>query len=620
MKLKLDQMLGMRPKIIILTIAATLIPLLIMVGLSIRMQQAIADDVREDLRQLALLNALQISRDVTSMCRTTHELMLGKLGSDLLTARTVLKEYGPARLSGDTIPLEITNDRTGQTSRVQLPVLILGSTRIEPEVSLNRVVPVVDRVRQLTGEQCSLCLRLNEAGDMCRVATSVEKTGARFVGSGISAIDAAGKPSPMIAKVLAGQTYRGPSTQLGEMYIATYDPIRDGSGRVIGMMIIGHRLDSHQVIRRALRSIQVGKTGYVAVLGGSGFQRGRYIVSRGGARDGESVWNDKVGGEVIRRVIQRGVQLKPDEHFIDRYVWRNPGESQPRAKMAVVSYFEPWDWVVSATLYEDDYFALERRLQDQIGELNRILALAGLLLLVLAGAAAFWLGTRLTQPVTGLAGLAREVAAGASQAGVMEMETTMRQLRDATGSIAAKLSAINEEAIHIGTIVSTINKVADQTNLLSLNAAIEAEKAGEYGAGFSVVAREIRRRAAQTAVATLNIDRMVKEMHTAVSSGVMEMDNFVQRVRHGVAEVGRIGEHLARITTEVQALTPRFAEVREGMGAQCTGAEQIAQAMAQLSEGASQNKQSLREFHHATEQLTAAVQGLRQEVARFKTD
>jgi len=115
------------------------------------------------------------------------------------------------------------------------------------------------------------------------------------------------------------------------------------------------------------------------------------------------------------------------------------------------------------------------------------------------------------------------IAAGASQNDLNRMETVMRQLSNATTSIATKLGVMNEKANNINSVVTTINKVADQTNLLSLNAAIEAEKAGEYGAGFAVVAREIRRLADQTAVATLEIAQMIKEMQSAVSTGVMEM-------------------------------------------------------------------------------------------------
>ncbi|MGC1393583.1 MAG: CHASE3 domain-containing protein, partial [Coleofasciculaceae cyanobacterium] len=118
------------------------------------------------------------------------------------------------------------------------------------------------------------------------------------------------------------------------------------------------------------------------------------------------------------------------------------------------------------------------------------------------------------------------IATRGGQKDLIQMQATIRQLAESTRSISSKLGIISEKANNINSIVTTITKVADQTNLLSLNAAIEAEKAGEYGLGFSVVAREIRRLADQTAVATLDIESMVKEMQSAVSTGVMEMDKF----------------------------------------------------------------------------------------------
>ena len=129
--------------------------------------------------------------------------------------------------------------------------------------------------------------------------------------------------------------------------------------------------------------------------------------------------------------------------------------------------------------------------------------------------------------------------AGTGQAGVTRMEETMRHVMDAAGSINAKLAVLNEKAGNINQVVTTITKVADQTNLLSLNAAIEAEKAGEYGRGFAVVATEIRRLADQTAVATYDIEQMVKEIQSAVSAGVMGMDKFSEEVRRGMHEVQR---------------------------------------------------------------------------------
>jgi methyl-accepting chemotaxis protein WspA len=160
--------------------------------------------------------------------------------------------------------------------------------------------------------------------------------------------------------------------------------------------------------------------------------------------------------------------------------------------------------------------------------------------------------------------------------------------------------------------------VADQTNLLSLNAAIEAEKAGEYGVGFAVVAREIRRLADQTAVATLDIEEMVKEMQSSVSSGVMEMDKFAKEVSRGVEDTSNISEQLGRMIEDVQSLAPRFQIVNQGMEAQSLGAQQISEAMVQLSETSVQTADSLREINGAIEQLNGAAQRLRREISRFK--
>lgn len=208
--------------------------------------------------------------------------------------------------------------------------------------------------------------------------------------------------------------------------------------------------------------------------------------------------------------------------------------------------------------------------------------------------------------------------AGAGRQSLNRMEVTMSQLVEAAGTINSRLAVLNEKAGNINQVVTTINKVADQTNLLSLNAAIEAEKAGEYGRGFAVVATEIRRLADQTAVATYDIEQMVKEMQTAVSAGVMSMDKFSEEVRRGVDEVGKVGKQLAQIIEQVQALTPRFDSVNDGMQTQSTGAQQISEALTQLSEAAQQTAESLRQSNAAIDQLNDAASGLRTSVTRFK--
>ncbi len=208
--------------------------------------------------------------------------------------------------------------------------------------------------------------------------------------------------------------------------------------------------------------------------------------------------------------------------------------------------------------------------------------------------------------------------AGSGQAGLAEMEESMRRMIDATAAISAKLAVLADKANNISQVVTTITKVADQTNLLSLNAAIEAEKAGEYGRGFSVVATEIRRLADQTAVATLDIEQMVREIQSAVSAGVMGMDKFSEEVRRGTHDVQQVGGQLSQVIDNVQAMVPRFEAVNEGVQAQSAGAEQINLALSQLSEAAQQTVEALRQSNQAIDELHHVSAGLRDGVVKFK--
>lgn len=208
--------------------------------------------------------------------------------------------------------------------------------------------------------------------------------------------------------------------------------------------------------------------------------------------------------------------------------------------------------------------------------------------------------------------------AASGKAGLNRMETIMRQMVDASQNIASKLAVLNDKAGNITSVITTISKVADQTNLLSLNAAIEAEKAGEHGRSFAVIAREIRRLADQTANATLDIEKMVTEMVSAVSAGVMGVDKFSEEIHTGVGQVAVVSEQLSKIIEQVQQQTSSFENVNQGMQAQSLGAEQIDESIKQLSEAAQQTTESIRQFHNAIEQLNNAAQDMQTAVSKLK--
>ena len=133
-----------------------------------------------------------------------------------------------------------------------------------------------------------------------------------------------------------------------------------------------------------------------------------------------------------------------------------------------------------------------------------------------------------------------------------------------------------------------------------------------------MVAREIRRLADQTAVATLDIEGIVKLMQDAVAAGVMKMDKFSDEVRSSVDRVAGLNAQTGQVIAEVSALSGRFQQVNEGVRNQAAGAGQINEAMAVMTESTRQTAAALVEFNRATAHLRESIDQLNQEIALFK--
>jgi methyl-accepting chemotaxis protein WspA len=218
--------------------------------------------------------------------------------------------------------------------------------------------------------------------------------------------------------------------------------------------------------------------------------------------------------------------------------------------------------------------------------------------------------------VAEMASMSAELA-NSSMTSLSEINATMKILLENTTESFSKLRTVDEKIGNITQIITAITKVANQINLLSLNAAIEAEKAGEYGTGFSVVAREIRRLADQTAVAAIDIEALIVETQGAMKEGMSAVETYTDETVSSTEKIAEISVDLLRAIEHTQELVPQFDSVNQGMQMQSQSAAQISEAMEQLNESAKQTRDSLVEFKGVTEQLNEAVKDLQNEVARF---
>ncbi|MBC9248914.1 pili assembly chaperone [Pseudomonas alcaligenes] len=162
---------------------------------------------------------------------------------------------------------------------------------------------------------------------------------------------------------------------------------------------------------------------------------------------------------------------------------------------------------------------------------------------------------------------ARETDSSAvAGAGTVEEAVYMvRGIADELGQVAGKVGALSEQSERISSIVQVIRGIAEQTNLLALNAAIEAARAGEQGRGFAVVADEVRNLAARTSQATVEINEVVRLNHELAQQAVSGMDGSKNKAEEGVQLVNRAGEVMQSIRSEAQRVVDAIGQFTEAM-------------------------------------------------------
>lgn len=200
---------------------------------------------------------------------------------------------------------------------------------------------------------------------------------------------------------------------------------------------------------------------------------------------------------------------------------------------------------------------------------------------------------------------------------LIDIKKTITNMFNSSEIISEKLSLINEKASGINSVITTITKVANQTNLVSLNASIEAERAGIYGTGFSVVASEIRRLADQTSIAALNIESMISEMQNAVKDGGNTINQYIINTKSGSEKTSLIIDQMSEIIDKTNELPEKIINANNMMRHQSESAFQISESMKHLNSAAIQTRNTIIEFNKATDKLYSVVNELTNELNKF---
>jgi signal transduction histidine kinase/DNA-binding response OmpR family regulator len=465
----LADLMKVRTKLILLGITGVVVTALTMMIIGIWQGNVYSERARVEAEKLIDMDLKHINESVYNLIKAQDESIQQKVNEDLNVARYILNDHGEVHLSNEKVIWRATNQYTKEQSVIKLPKMMLGTSWLGQNNQLWMNTPVVDNVKRLVGGTATIFQRINEQGDFLRVATNVKKIDeTRAIGTYIPAINPDGTPNPVVDAVMKGETYRGRAYVVNAWYITAYEPMFDKDGRIIGILYVGVKQENIKSLRQAIQQMVIGQTGYVFIMGGIGDEKGRYIISKDGLFDGKSFWEatDAKGRKFVQSIVQKALSCEPGESAVERYRWQNPGEESPRWKIARVSYYQPWDWIIAATSYEDELQNSLIPLTLGYQTMIRVFSLVALVIAVF-GILATWLFvrrlTRMLSVVTTASTVLTErdlprlvKAIQAVDEGDLtvrfsfEMSTVEVTSKDEFGTLAMAFTSMNKAMVNVG--------------------------------------------------------------------------------------------------------------------------------------------------------------------------
>jgi methyl-accepting chemotaxis protein len=212
-------------------------------------------------------------------------------------------------------------------------------------------------------------------------------------------------------------------------------------------------------------------------------------------------------------------------------------------------------------------------------------------------------------------------AGDASQAGGQVIHSSAEEMRlvaAAVNEAAGTIRELENYSNEISAIINVIREVADQTNLLALNAAIEAARAGEQGRGFAVVADEVRKLAERTSESTHTIANVIDKVQAGARRAALEMEGGVARVNEGVSLAHQAGDSITGIQDGAGRVVAAVADIGSALDEQATAAQEIARGVERIASMSEENSASVRQTSAAAERLHDLASQLDRSVARFR--
>jgi len=507
--------------------------------------QRLAEAATRDVTALTSAELATTTAQAAELVTAQVATVSDRLASDLRVAQQLVADAGPVSFAGP-VDWQATNQLTQEVIPVALPRMSLGGVWLGQNTDAASLTPVVDDVAALLGESVTIFQRMDEQGDLLRVATTVANAeGRRAIGTFIPTTAADGGPNPVVAALLGGTSYIGTAQVVGSTYVTAYAPIMVDDA-LVGAVFVGiPQAEVDAPLREALARVAIGEHGYLTVVDPAG----RYVVPPPGAAAGDVALEavDAAGEPYVQGLLDTAAGLEPGQSEQVRVELAQGGAA------VEVTRFAPWGWTIAAWGLDEDLGVVPARLAAGSSALLRTLLLAGgvsaaviaALVMVSSGRLVARIG-RLTAALRRVA--ARDLAVEVVPEGNDEIGMMGAALHEAVLGMRATVERMATSADTLGGTTrglegssGTLEGIAGEAGRLAAQAADSAQ----------LVSLEVQSVTAAMTQMRTSIESVSGDVHSAST----QVERAVALTQEAGGSAQRLGESSAQISAVLHSIT-----------------------------------------------------------------
>ena len=472
------------------------------------------------------------------------------------------------------------------------PIRIVDGKLQAGDVVLQGNNELTDKMKELFGGEATIFQHET------RVATTImKKEGGRAVGTSLQ--------GPAFESVInRGVPYLGEAPILGTPHFTSYLPLKDDKGEVIGALFVGEKKSEYLAVFEQLQLLAIGLSvvlaGALSLVAYLVLQRAlvplhRLIATLQDVAEGE--------GNLTRRLVVSSDEIGSASRYFNLFI--------ERVHAIVISVAENGSSVARASA----------ELHQSAGDLAHTSEEVAAQTMTVSTAGEEMAATSADISQNCLSAVeSAQRACDLASSGVSDVEHSIRGMQSVNEKVDVSyqsISSLGAKSEEIGAIIGTIQDIADQTNLLALNAAIEAARAGEQGRGFAVVADEVRRLAERTTQATKEVEATIRYIQTETGRAVQVMQESAAGVAQGTRDSVKSGESLREILNQINTVTMQIGQIATAAEEQSATSREISNNVHQITGTMQGAARANRESMSAVDQLNRLSESLKLQICKF---